>query len=86
MLRGGLGRTQTGERALDLVSQGLATTSFLLFVGLGGGFPLGVAWTRFERQRLKFATRVASIEITGEPAMLQSSFIHGIKRLPCAWS
>ena len=60
VLRGGLGRTQTGERALDLVSQGLATTSFLLFVGLGGGFPLGVAWTRFERQRLKFATRVAS--------------------------
>jgi predicted neutral ceramidase superfamily lipid hydrolase len=59
-LRGGLGRTQDGERALDRVRQGLATTSFLLFVGLGGGFPLGVAWTRFERLRHKFATRVLS--------------------------
>ena len=60
VLRGGLGRTQSGARALDLVAQGLATTSFLLFVGLGGGFPLGVAWTRLERQRLKFATRATS--------------------------
>jgi len=60
VLRGGLGRTQSGERALDLVTHGLATTSFLLFVGLGGGFPLGVAWTRFERRRHRFATRVAS--------------------------
>ena len=60
VLRGGLGRTQNGERALDRVTQGLATTSFLLFVGLGGGFPLGVAWTRFERRSHKFATRVAS--------------------------
>jgi len=60
VLRGGLGRTQHGEQALDLVAQGFATTSFLLFVGLGGGFPLGVVWTRFERRRLKFATRLAS--------------------------
>ena len=60
VLRGGLGRTQAGARALDLVTQGLATTSFLLFVGLGGGFPLGVAWTRFERRSHRFATRVAS--------------------------
>jgi len=60
VLRGGLGRTQSGERALDLVGRGLGTTSFLLFVGLGVGFPLGVAWTRFERRRHEFATRVAS--------------------------
>jgi len=60
VLRGGLGRTQTGDRALDLVGRGLATTSFLLFVGLGVGFPLGVAWTRFERQRHQFATRAVS--------------------------
>jgi peptide/nickel transport system permease protein len=60
VLRGGLGRTQNGERALDLVADGLATTSFLLFVGLGVGFPLGVAWSRFERRRRKFGTRVAS--------------------------
>ena len=26
------------------------------------------------------------IHTTGEPALLQSGFIHGIKRLPCAWT
>jgi len=60
VLHGGLGRTQRGEHASDLVAQGLATTSFLLFVGLGGGFPLGVAWTRFEQRSHKFITRVGS--------------------------
>jgi len=25
------------------------------------------------------------MRITGEPALLQSSFINGIKRMPCAW-
>ena len=29
--------------------------------------------------------RLPDIEITGEPDMLQSNFIHGIKRMPCAW-
>ena len=29
--------------------------------------------------------RLPDIEITGEPDYLQSSFIHGIKRMPCAW-
>ncbi|HET7540139.1 MAG TPA: hypothetical protein VFK05_09710 [Polyangiaceae bacterium] len=60
VLRGGLGHTHDGERALDLVTQGFATTSFLLFVGLGGGFPLGVVWTRFERRSHKVVTRTAS--------------------------
>ncbi len=60
VLHGGLGRTRGGERATDLVGRGLATTSFLLFIGLGVGFPLGVAWTRFERRSHKFATRAAS--------------------------
>ena len=60
VLRGGLGRTRNGESALSLVQQGLATTSFLLLVGLGGGFPLGVAWTRFERRSRKFAGRYTS--------------------------
>jgi cytochrome P450 len=26
--------------------------------------------------------RLPDIEVTGEPAMLQSNFIHGIKRMP----
>jgi ABC-type dipeptide/oligopeptide/nickel transport system permease component len=73
VLRGGLGQTHSGERALDLVTHGLATTSFLLFVGLGGGFPLGVIWTRFERRSHKFVTRVAS-------AMLGTA----LGAIPCA--
>jgi cytochrome P450 len=29
--------------------------------------------------------RVPNLEITSEPAYLQSSFINGIKRMNCAW-
>ncbi len=29
--------------------------------------------------------RVPDLRITGEPAYLESPFINGIKRLPCAW-
>jgi hypothetical protein len=29
--------------------------------------------------------RVPGLRITGEPEYLQSFFINGIKRLPCAW-
>jgi hypothetical protein len=27
-----------------------------------------------------------NLRITGEPAYLQSGFINGIKRMPCAWN
>jgi hypothetical protein len=30
--------------------------------------------------------RLPDIAITGPPDMLQSAFIHGIKRMPCAFS
>ena len=30
--------------------------------------------------------RLPDLEITGEPDYLQSNFIHGIKRMPCAWN
>jgi peptide/nickel transport system permease protein len=60
VLRGGLGRTRSGESALSLIRRGFATTSFLLLVGLGGGFSLGVAWTRFERRTRRSAARYAS--------------------------
>ena len=60
VLRGGFGRCRNGKTALSLVEDGIATTSFLLFVGLGGGFSLGLAWTRFERRTVKFARRYAS--------------------------
>jgi peptide/nickel transport system permease protein len=60
VLRGGMGRTRSGQSALTLVEQGLTTTLFLLLVGMGGGFPLGVAWTRFERRTSRHLTRYAS--------------------------
>ena len=64
VMRGGMGRTRGGQTALALVEQGLTTTLFLLLVGMGGGFPLGVAWTRFERRTPRLATRYASA-VTG---------------------
>ena len=30
--------------------------------------------------------RLPDLEITGAPDMLQSNFIHGIKRMPCAFT
>ncbi|MES1176739.1 MAG: hypothetical protein ABUL62_20615 [Myxococcales bacterium] len=60
VLRGGMGRTRAGQSAIALVEEGLGTTLFLLLVGMGGGFPLGVAWTRFERRTPRHLTRYAS--------------------------
>jgi methyl-branched lipid omega-hydroxylase len=58
--------------------------------GFGAGGPhfcLGANLARREI-RLMFEElfrRLPDIEITGEPDYLQSAFIHGIKRMPCAW-
>jgi len=30
-------------------------------------------------------SRLPTLEVTAEPSMLQSYFIHGIKSMPCAW-
>jgi ABC-type dipeptide/oligopeptide/nickel transport system permease component len=77
VLHGGLGRTRSGQHALDLVTQGLTTTSFLLFVGLGGGFPLGVVWTRFERRAHQPLTRLASaVAGTALAAVPCATFVH----------
>lgn len=81
VLRGGLGRTLRGERSLDLVQQGLLTTSFLLFVGLGGGFTLGVAWTRFERRRhgmpARFLSAIAGTVLAAVPCATFVSLLSG---------
>jgi methyl-branched lipid omega-hydroxylase len=59
--------------------------------GFGAGGPhfcLGANLARreiavmFDELRL----RLPELRVTGEPAYLQSNFINGIKRLPCAWS
>jgi cytochrome P450 len=59
-------------------------------VGFGAGGPhfcLGANLARREIRVMfeELFRKLPDIEITGEPAMLQSSFIHGIKRMPCAW-
>ena len=60
-------------------------------VGFGGGgthFCLGANLARREIAVLfeELHTRIPDIAVTEEPAMLLSSFIHGIKRLPVSWT
>ncbi|BBZ76120.1 linalool 8-monooxygenase [Mycolicibacterium anyangense] len=60
-------------------------------VGFGGGgahFCLGANLARREIAVVfeELRTRIPDIEVTEEPAMLLSAFIHGIKRLPVGWS
>jgi cytochrome P450 len=57
-------------------------------LGFGGGgthFCLGAGLARREMSALfrELLSRVPSLEITGEAQVLQSGFVHGIKRLPC---
>ncbi|MCU0260785.1 MAG: cytochrome P450 [Ilumatobacteraceae bacterium] len=60
-------------------------------VGFGAGGPhfcLGANLARREIAVMfdEIRRRLPDMRITGEPAYLQSNFINGIKRLPCAWS
>jgi cytochrome P450 len=59
-------------------------------VGFGAGGPHFCLGANLARREIKVIfeelfRRLPDIEVTGEPAMLQSVFIHGIKRMPCAW-
>jgi len=60
-------------------------------VGFGAGGPhfcLGANLARREITVMfdELFRRLPDLQITGEPAMLQSAFIHGIKRMPCAFT
>jgi cytochrome P450 len=60
-------------------------------VGFGAGGPhfcLGANLARREIRVMfeELFRRLPDIQVTGEPDMLQSGLIHGIKRMPCAWS
>jgi len=60
-------------------------------VGFGGPGPhhcLGANLARREMRVMfrEILTRLPDLEITGEPEMLRSNFIHGIKRMPCAFT
>jgi cytochrome P450 len=59
-------------------------------IGFGAGGPhfcLGANLARREMTVMfdVIRDRLPSLRSTGEPAYLQSAFINGIKRLPCAW-
>ena len=58
--------------------------------GFGAGGPHFCLGANLARREIKVMFEelfrvIPDIEITGEPDMLQSAFIHGIKRMPCAW-
>jgi cytochrome P450 len=59
-------------------------------VGFGGPGPhhcLGANLARREMRVIfrEIHARMPDLEITGPPEYLRSNFIHGIKRMPCAW-
>ena len=59
-------------------------------VGFGAGGPHFCLGANLARREIKvmfeeLLRRLPDIEVTGEPDYLQSGFIHGIKRMPCAW-
>jgi cytochrome P450 len=60
-------------------------------LGFGGGgthFCLGAGLARREISALfrELLTRVPDLHITGAPAILQSGFVHGVKRMRCEYS
>lgn len=58
------------------------------FGGPGPHFCLGANLARREIRVVfeRIFARLPDLEITGPPARLESNFIHGIKRMPCAWT
>ena len=69
----------------------ITRTSATPQVGFGAGGPhfcLGANLARREVSVMfdEIRRRMPNMRTTGEPAMLQSAFINGIKRMPCAWN
>jgi methyl-branched lipid omega-hydroxylase len=60
-------------------------------VGFGAGGPHFCLGANLARREIKvmfeeLLRRLPDIQVTGAPDLLQSGFIHGIKRMPCAWN
>ena len=59
-------------------------------VGFGAGGPHFCLGANLARREItvafdEFRRRLPDLHVTGDPDYLQSNFINGIKRLPCAW-
>jgi cytochrome P450 len=79
------------ERAFENPYEFDITRSPNPHVGYGGGGPhfcLGANLARREIRVMfeELFRRLPDLRITGEPDYLQSSFIHGIKRMPCSFT
>jgi len=60
-------------------------------LGFGGGGPHFCLGAHLARREIKvmfeeLLRRLPDIEVSGEPELLRSNFIHGIKRMPVTWS
>jgi cytochrome P450 len=60
-------------------------------VGFGGPGPHHCLGANLARREMRVVfreifRRLPDLEITGPPEFLRSNFIHGIKRMPCAWT
>jgi len=79
------------ERVFDNADKFDITRSVLpAQVGFGAGGPHFCLGANLARREIgvmfdEIRRRVPNLEIVGEPAYLQSSFINGIKRMRCAW-
>jgi cytochrome P450 len=78
------------ERAFDDPFRFDVTRSPNEHVGFGAGGPHFCLGANLARREIKvmfeeLLRRLPDIEVTGEPDYLQSGFIHGVKRMPCAW-
>jgi methyl-branched lipid omega-hydroxylase len=79
------------ERAFDDPFRFDVTRTPNEHVGFGAGGPHFCLGANLARREIKVMfeelfRRLPDIEVSGEPAMLQSAFIHGIKRMPCRWT
>jgi len=78
------------ERAFDDPFRFDVTRNPNEHAGFGAGGPhfcLGANLARREIRVMfeELFRRLPDLEISGEPDLLQSNFIHGIKRMPCRW-